>query len=257
MLHPYCPSWKALDPHDFAGWSSAPGTLALPDSGMLHLWLFSLQQLPSCVMALAPLLTDDERERAARFRTLPLRHQYIVGRAVLRVLLADYLGIAAESVALRYGARGKPYLADQGLVFNLAHSETLALLAISAQGALGVDLEAIRLIPDLERVAASFFSPAERADLFSLPAEQHPQAFYRCWTRKEAYIKAESSGLHLPLDSFDVTLLPSDPVRLRRIGSDLQPDRQWSLIDVPISGAFRAAAALDAPITHTCRWLVG
>jgi 4'-phosphopantetheinyl transferase len=114
----------------------------------------------------------------------------------------------------------------------------------------------VRPIPDLERVAASFFSPVERADLFSLPAAQHAQAFYSCWTRKEAYIKAESSGLHLPLDSFDVTLLPSDPVRLRRIADDSQPDRRWSLVDVPISGTFRAAAVLDAPITSLSCWLV-
>lgn len=256
MLQPYCQSWKTLNPHDFAGWSFAPAAVRLPAAGALHLWLFSLQQIQPCVGALAALLTQDERERAARFRTVPLQQQYIVGRAVLRVLLAHYLGIPAASVAIRYGKRGKPQLADQALAFNLAHSETLALVAISASGALGVDLEAVRLIPDLERVAASFFSPVERADLFSLPAAQHAQAFYSCWTRKEAYIKAESSGLHLPLDSFDVTLLPSDPVRLRRIADDPQPDRRWSLVDVPISGTFRAAAVLDAPITSLSCWLV-
>jgi 4'-phosphopantetheinyl transferase len=230
--------------------------MTLPVTGEIHLWLFSLEQMPECVESLRPLLCDDEQIRAGRFYTTALQQSFIVGRAVLRLLLGHYLGLPAEEVRFAYGKRGKPFLLDHRLQFNLAHSDTLALVGFTWDAALGVDLEAVRLVEDLDQVARSFFAPDEVHDLFSLPAAQRFPAFYSCWTRKEAYIKAESSGLHLPLDSFEVTLLPDDPVRLRRIGSDLQPDRHWSLLDIPISADFRAAAVLHGQIERVSRWIV-
>lgn len=256
MRQSLCKTWHTLSTTTFPAWSAAPDSVQLPASGELHGYLLTLDQPPECVQALHRLLAADEQQRAAHFYTQMLQSRFIVGRGMLRWLLGEYLNQPPQAIQLTYGERGKPALPDHPLQFNLAHSEGLALYGFMQSSTLGVDLEAVHPLPDMELVARSHFSPVERHDLFSLPATEQTTAFYRCWTRKEAYIKAESSGLYLPLDSFDVTLLPDDPVRIRRIGTDPHPDRRWSLLHLPISPEFQAAAACsgDIPIVHY--WLL-
>ncbi|MGH9448342.1 MAG: 4'-phosphopantetheinyl transferase family protein, partial [Terriglobia bacterium] len=154
---------------------------------------------------------------AARFIFPRDRDRFIAGRGILRELLAAYLKEPAATVKFNYGSRGKPRLAPEapGLRFNLSHSDGIALYAITKGREVGIDVERIR--PDFGgmAVAERFFSARERADLHALPEDSRANGFFLCWTEKEAYVKALGDGLHIPLDSFDVSLAPPAAGQLR------------------------------------------
>jgi 4'-phosphopantetheinyl transferase len=198
-------------------------------AGEMHVWHAWLDQPAAVVAHLHGLLATDERTRAAAFHFAPDRHRYIVGRGVLRSLLGAYTGRAPGELEFRYGAFDKPQLLGPGPQFNVSHSGAVALLAFIDGVEVGVDveLEGGEEFPR-ERIAERFFSAAEVGVLRSLPAHARPRAFLRCWTRKEAFIKARGDGLSLPLDSFDVTLAPDEPPALLRTAwSDTEPPEWW------------------------------
>jgi len=167
--------------------------------------------------ALAALLTPDERQRAARFVFERDRRRFITARARLRQLLGARLGVAPESLQFVYNAHGKPALArPQGardLRFNLSHCEDVAVYAFADGAEVGIDVEALRVLPDADDVAMRFFSANERAAYQRLSLHERPQGFFNCWTRKEAFIKALGSGLSHPLDSFDSSFIPGWTLR--------------------------------------------
>ena len=209
----------------------------------IDLWLWSLDQ-PGRASMLLHLLSADEQARAARFVRPRDTERFVVGRGKLRQILALYTGVPASDLSFSYGPQDKPELPD-GPVFNLSHSDGWAALVV-APGAktdtqLGVDIEAERQVED--GVAARFFSAREYATLSALPARDWMGGFYRCWTRKEAVIKAAGSGLSTPLDSFDVTLAPGDPARITRVSGDLAPVGAWSLFHLDIAPGFVGAIA--------------
>ncbi len=150
-------------------------------------------------------------------------------------------------MAFSYGPRGKPALAQSieagALKFNLSHSGELALVAVTQERDIGVDLEEIRLIEDADQIAEKFFSPRENETLRALSGAEKLEAFFHCWTRKEAYLKATGDGLARPTKSFDVTLAPGEPVRLVNVeGQSLEASR-WSLVGlVPARGYVGAVA---------------
>lgn len=174
------------------------------------------------VPALAALLSDAERERANRFAFDRDRSRYIVARMVLRELLATRLGVRPESIELTYGVCGKPSLAqgfaDSDLRFNVSHSDDIAVYAFSRGREIGIDVEAVRMIPDADDIAAQFFSDREKKDYLALDTCDKPLGFFNCWTRKEAFVKALGDGLIYPLDGFDVSLAPGEPARIIRVG---------------------------------------
>jgi 4'-phosphopantetheinyl transferase len=225
------------------------------DERVVEVWRGSLDQQPDVRARLAALLDSDELERAASFRFERDRNRYVVGRGVLRALLARYLGQAPEELRLRYGRERKPALVGDELRFNLAHAEGTVLYAFSSAFDVGVDVELLRPDAADTRVAERFFSPREVAALRALPEGEQAQAFLACWTRKEAFLKARGDGLMLPLDSFDVTLAPGEPVELLRTGWAPEERARWQLVD--LSEAARGEiAALAAPArgwTYTCR----
>jgi 4'-phosphopantetheinyl transferase len=156
-------------------------------------------------------LSADERTRAGRFRFEELRQRYILSRGALRALLGYYTRCKRKDLVLSYGPKGKPFLpACARLQFNTSHSANLALYAFAPGTELGVDIEQIRPFDGLESIASRFFCVREISDLLSLSPESRVPAFFRCWTRKEAYIKAAGDGLSLSLDAFQVTLLSQD-----------------------------------------------
>lgn len=184
---------------------------------------------------LARMLSTDETERAARFHFQRDRDRFVVGRACLRVHLGRYLERPPELLRFSYEDRGKPALdPPERLAFNLAHAEGLAVYAVCLDAEVGVDVEPFQAEPP-ERVPERFFSPAEVTTLRALPDEEQPAAFLRCWTRKEAFLKARGDGLSLPLDAFDVTLAPGDAPRLVRTGWDADEAAEWSLHDLSSS----------------------
>src|SRR5579864_4206604 len=209
----------------------------------VHVWPVSTQAPDGVVEQFRSLLAADEIERAARFRFERLQRSFILARGALRVLLGRYLNTEPRDVAFHYGAKGKPTLvAPARLQFNASHSGDLALFAFTLDCEIGVDVEAIRPMPDMEVVAERFFCAEETAELMALPVGQRDDAFFLCWTRKEAYIKATGEGLSTPLDEFRVTLHPDQPAGFVHFARDPIAARAWSLHD--LKPALRYAGAL-------------
>ena len=168
-----------------------------------------------------------------RFRFARDRDRFVAGRGFLRRILADYTGDRAEALRFSYSPYGKPRLADrQGIQFNVSHSEDRMLVAVSADIAVGVDIEVLNSKHADELVAERFFSAQEVQDLRSLPPSEWSRSFLTCWTRKEAFIKARGEGLSLPLQDFDVTLAPGvSPALVRTAWSATEP-ADWLLFDI-------------------------
>jgi 4'-phosphopantetheinyl transferase len=216
----------AADP----SWKSPPEFIdLLPDE--VHVWRAALSVSPSQIKALAPILAADERERADRFHFEKDRGAFIAGRALLRILLGRYLHKEPSQLEFHYGASGKPRLAgeESALHFNLSHSHSLALYAFSRGRELGIDVEHIKCNADAEKIAERFFSAQEVAVFRSLPASDREKAFFDCWTRKEAYVKAKGNGLKAPLDAFSVSLSPGEPAALLNVRDDAAEASRWSL----------------------------
>jgi 4'-phosphopantetheinyl transferase len=198
----------------------------------VHIWQVSLLQSQDCVSRLAQTLSPDEHDRAQRFHFEQDRRRFIVGRSVLRDILARYLDVDAKQISFEYFERGKPYLSaihTPGIQFNVAHSHELAIYAIACEREVGVDLEYIHPVPEIDQIAASFFAAAEYQTWRTLPEDQKLVSFFNCWTRKEAYLKATGDGLSKPLDQFEVSLVPDHPARLLRVEGNERETQRWSL----------------------------
>lgn len=207
-------------------WHSPPGTLDLSGDAV-DVWRFSLDQPAETLNELFSLLDAEERERADRFALERVRRQFVVGRGFVRQTLARYLHTDPRAIRFTYGNFGKPLLHERGLAFNLTHSDGRALLGITPSGELGVDLERIRRMEDLEGIARRFFAPGEVSVLTSVSLELRERAFFHCWTRKEAFIKALGEGLSRPLDQFEVTLRPGEPAQLLWVLDDPDEHHRW------------------------------
>ncbi|MGA8022821.1 MAG: 4'-phosphopantetheinyl transferase superfamily protein [Candidatus Acidiferrales bacterium] len=192
-------------------WSSVAENPVL-ESGEIHVWRALLSVEQSLLRHLESTLAEDEKTRAARFIFDRDRDHYVAARGILRDLLSGYIGCPAETIKFAYGPQGKPALADPGskssLRFNVSHSHGLALIAVGAGREVGIDVELLRPEFAGEDTAKRYFSVKEVRELTRLPVESRTEAFFRCWTRKEAYIKARGEGLRVPLDSFSVSLSP-------------------------------------------------
>ncbi|MEW5915615.1 MAG: 4'-phosphopantetheinyl transferase superfamily protein [Gemmatimonadota bacterium] len=197
------------------------------------------------------LLSAEERAVAEGFESADRRRAYIAAHALLRVVLGHYAGVAPNELVFRYGRRGKPELAspERDLQFNMSHSRDMVLVAVARGRRVGVDIEHIDEPGDVRRIAARFLSPRDRDAIDQLPADRQRDAFLRCWTRKEAYMKARGDGISRPLDDFDVTV--SDDAaraRLRTAGNPNESDA-WELADVAAPRGFMAAIAVEG---HGC-----
>jgi len=185
------------------------------------------------MIAAASLLSDEERQRANRFVFDRDRDRFVVARAHLRKLLGARLGVQPEVVKFTYGPHGKPELAQEfsreELRFNISHSEDVAVYAFSHGREIGVDVEAVRTLPDFDEVAAYCFSSFENEAHQNLDEQNKPQGFFNCWTRKEAFIKALGEGLYHPLDNFDVTLAPGEVTKILRVGNVAGDICGWEL----------------------------
>ncbi len=178
--------------------------------GEVRVYVLDLQRLIDRHMELASVLSTDERERAGRFVGRRDRERFEVARGVLRRILARILAEQPEALRFGYGPYGKPHLvrrasADDQPAFNVSHSGDVAVVAVSRNADIGIDVERIRHMEDAFSIAERFFSPTEVALLAGLPPEDLDPAFLRCWTRKEAYVKAVGVGLQHPLTSFAVS----------------------------------------------------
>ena len=220
-----------------------------------HVWRVALDQPPSRVAELRTLLSADERQRAERFAFPHLARRFAVGRGALRTILGRYLGRAPAEIRFRYGPRGKPALVETPnapLRFNLSHSHELAVCVVTRGREVGVDVEWVeRSSVECDRIAAAFFSPAERAALGVLPESARTAAFFDCWTRKEAYLKARGDGLAIPLDAFDVSLAPGAPAALLAGRGPAADVGRWRLQALDAGPGYRAALAVEGAVQVT------
>ena len=223
--------------------------------GDIHLWRIRLDTTPAGVTALGQTLSAGERARASRLREDSARRQFIAGRGTLRAVLGRYLNCAPGNVEFCYGPQQKPFLAEQetGLQFNMSHSHGLALVAVTRRQKIGVDVEFIRLLPGAARMARQFFSAQEQLFLRPLLPEEWTAAFFKGWTRKEAYLKACGDGLTRPLAEIEVTLAPGQPARLLNAGPGAPPG-DWSLRALVPAPGFAAALAVEGDIRRV-RWM--
>jgi 4'-phosphopantetheinyl transferase len=201
---------------------------------------------PELLLSLRDLLSLDEQERASRFHFDEHRNRFIVGRALLRMILGTCIGAEPASLEFEYGPQGKPSLAGEERVsFNYSGSNDSAMYAVGVGSDLGVDLEHIRPLDDMTQIAERFFSAAEHRELLALPECDRAKAFFDCWTRKEAFVKAVGEGLSHPLDRFQVTLRPGQAAEFVSIDGQAGNETEWALHDVaPPSGDYAAALAV-------------
>ncbi|HEV2854678.1 MAG TPA: 4'-phosphopantetheinyl transferase superfamily protein [Thermoanaerobaculia bacterium] len=226
--------------------------------GEIHVWSVRLDPPAGQVERLGRCLSSDEWERANRFRFEKHRRQYVVGRGALRTLLASYLGTRPELVRFTYGPRGKPFLAPPldagGLHFNLSNSDELALVGFVLGREIGVDVEYLRKMPDCEQISERFFSESERTVLRSIPFPAKEEAFFNCWTRKEAYLKAVGEGLAAPLDSFDVTLALDEPPRMLTLEGDAGRAARWFFHHLRPAPDYVGAIAIEGGTWEVRTW---
>ena len=222
MLRAKTVNYGSLKPSRFPG-------LALNDDEV-HLWQAALTDRPADIFE--SFLSPDELRRANRFHFRKDRDHFVVARGLLRNLLAAYLGIKPSQLNFSYGAQGKPFLllgGQEPINFNASHAQGRAAFAFTRGRNLGVDIEFVKDDFDDEVVANSFFSRAEVLALRTVPSESRKQAFFNCWTRKEAYIKARGEGLSMPLDQFDVSLRPREAAALLMNYREEREVSRWSM----------------------------
>jgi len=229
----------------------------MPSPTAVDVWHLSLADLSGTATHLLTYLSDSEKQRAARFVFEQDRCRFIVCRALLRGVLAKTLNLSPEAIHFEYGRKGKPQLDNNPLFFNLSHSSDQACIVTCRDTAVGVDVERIR--PPTRHtwvdLAQRFFSPAEIAELNALPNPQQSDAFFTCWTRKEAYLKLHGLGLALPLNQFSVSVSPATPARLRSTEWNPEDVNKTSLRDLTAPAQYRACLAIasTAPVALNTR----
>jgi 4'-phosphopantetheinyl transferase len=232
--------WEIAEPAGIAGSLTADE---------VHAWLFDLEVPPRPAQMLSNYLSHDERERAARFHLAHHRRRFESAHGLMRWLLAHYAGVEPAALQFAAGPSGKPGLAapaaSSDLVFNLSHSGGRAMLGVARGMAIGVDIEVMRAVPESDAIARSMFAAPEVQALQALDPARRDDGFFACWTRKEAYVKAQGGGLSVPLDGFEVGVDPDAPAALYSIAGSTQAAARWTLWGDRVAGDAWFAVAVD------------
>lgn len=245
--------------HD--SWLAPPENLSLGEDE-IHVWRVHLEQEPWAVKALRGYLNAAELKRADRYHFEKDRKHFVVARGVLRAVLSRYLDLPPGAIEFSYSPYGKPMLAegspDPSLRFNVSHSEGVALYAVTRGRETGLDIEFVREDFASLDIAERFFSKAEVSVLRALPPEWQTAAFFNCWTRKEAYIKALGEGLSHPLDRFSVSFAPNAPAALLSTYDDPQEVSRWAMFELFPGRGYVAALVVEgpAPLLRCWQWLM-
>lgn len=237
-----------------------PASLPLPKDEV-QLWRIELDATRANESRWRGILSSEEDIRAARFRSPLDQHRYAATRGALRMIIAAYLAVNPRSINFSYSPREKPSIGlpyeDSGITFNVSHSGAVSLLAFARQRKIGVDVEELRQNFELAAIARRFFSAHEQQQLFALSTDARIAAFFRCWTRKEAYIKATGDGLSLPLCDFDVSISENDPDALLATRPEASGASRWLLRDVPAGPGHIGALCVEGRDWHLKDWTVG
>ncbi len=218
----------------------------------IHIWQFPLTIPDGSLNNFAALLSEDERARAARFRFEKDARRFTVARATIRSILGSYVRTPGRDLRFDYSNYGKPALTDAttDIRFSVSHSGELAMLAVTRSCEVGVDLEAIRDNVEIDKLAERYFSEYEHAFLRKISLDRRLRAFFRCWTSKEAFLKAQGFGLSRSLESFDVEVNPKLRARLLATRPNTDEAETWSLYDIPTEENYAAAVAWEGSITE-------
>lgn len=233
----------------FQPWDADSGEAIVSplDPLTVHVYSGPLNPQSPQLDSLQKILSDDERQRAARFHFEKNRNEYILTRGSLRRFLSAYLKISPQEIRFAYTRHSKPFLIDasQPISFNISHTDGLAAFAFTMEHSIGVDVEAVRANIKTAEIAERFFSVAERQALRGYSVAERDAAFYRCWTRKEAYIKARGEGLSHPLAQFDVALEPNPEPVLLATRPDPAERARWLLHPFTVPHGYAAAVAIS------------
>lgn len=238
-------------------WNCLPENFILL-RGEVHIWFASLDKPVSIVESLIKTLSKEELDRARRYYFPRLRKRFIVSHGLLRCILSKYLSLEPDQLQFSHNSFGKPSLpislGKKNLSFNMSHSGSYVLYAITLDREIGVDIEQVHENFEWESIASSFFSSLENQMLQEVPQELKYEAFFNCWTRKEAYIKARGNGFSYPLDRFAVSLISGEPVALLMDKENPTETSRWKLEDIsPVSG-YKAALAVQDLDMPFIRW---
>ena len=206
------------------------------------------------------ILTEDERIRAGEYYFEKDRRIFIISRGYLRIILADYLDASPEDLVFHVNRYGKPFLTEdigKPLRFNLAHSGDWIVYAFAMGSDIGIDIEKIRALEDQDKIIHRFFSDSEKAAFAGISPSQKEAAFFTCWARKEAFIKAKGKGLSCPLDSFSVAVTPGEPPVLE-YAQDCHEAAHWHIADIDVARGYASALAVfdqnpQVSCWETCR----
>jgi 4'-phosphopantetheinyl transferase len=229
-------------------WQHTPHEYELP-ADEVHVWRVRLDWPQNCIDGLLQVLSTQERERADRFHFDTDRKRAIIGRGLARLLLGHCLNRPPDELQIEYNEFGKPALSavhHSLLQFNVSHAGDLILVALAEGRKLGVDVEQMRTGFAIDAVAARFFSLNERRALAAIAPESRCEAFFSCWTRKEAYLKGRGEGLSLPLHHFDVAFGPGEEPRLLETRHDPAEAKRWTLHAFDPGHGCNAALAIES-----------
>lgn len=235
-------------------WSSPAGDFCRqPLPCGVDIWRARLDLVPEETEALSGVLSREEQNRAARFRYPVHRGRFIASHGILRNILSRYLGQSPEKIRYSANAHGKPHLIDSNrgvdLRYNFSHSQDMAVYAIAVDREVGIDVEHPGRSGQTLEIAARFFAPVEAAAIGELPERLRKKAFFACWTRKEAYLKAKGSGLSAPLDQFAVSVHPEAPPALLHAKWNSSAHLKWTLFDIDPGGGYMAAVAVEGRVS--------
>ncbi|HEV7371697.1 4'-phosphopantetheinyl transferase family protein [Arenibaculum sp.] len=224
-------------------WVPARGVAPL-DEGVVDVWRVAMPAWRHSLGALAVHLDADERQRAAAFHFEKDRNSFVLARGVLRHLLGRYLAVPAAAVRIGTGGHGKPEV-EGPLEFNLSHSGELVLMAFALRRRVGIDVERVEARIDPLGLARGFFAPGEVATLEALPQERRLDAFFACWSRKEAWLKVTGTGLSFPLRDFEVGLEAGSVDALHSVEGSQDAALRWQVSDLEVGSGYRAALATE------------
>lgn len=227
-------------------WDLPPVNLKL-HLGEVHLWRAWLDVPSHGIETMQVTISKAETERAEKFHFRGDRNRFIAAHSYLRQILARYLDMEPDEIRYTYNEHGKPEL-DPGfhqLRFNLSHSKSVGLIAVTMKSRIGVDVELIKDNEDITQIAQRFFSPGEIEQLLNQPDSQRDEAFFRCWTRKEAYLKALGVGMLIPLNQFEVDFVPGVPPRIKHTGGNEGEAARWSLYHIDPQEKYIGALAVE------------
>lgn len=210
----------------------------------IHIYRIKISDNVSSAEDFKSILSDDELLKAGRYKFENLRMNYIISRSMLRIILSGYLQISPSEIHFNYTNKGKPFLSETNLKFNLSHSNDYTVYAFNRKEEIGVDLEFLREVPDAGRISKNYFSAEEIKELNEVDKENLYRAFLNCWTRKEAFIKAKGDGLSFPLENFSVSLKPETTPELLWVKNE--DKNNWSLYDLNIDDDYVSCLAVQS-----------